>query len=182
MRLFFSIILLVATIAGFALFIVPHYNAVRALRAQAADYNQILDNAKTLARERNRLVEKYNAFDASQLAKLDAMLPTNPQNVALILELDAVATQNGLLLQNVKIDSSENQPAPSARPGTATNNDIGTLSITFTATGPYGGFVNFLQSMERSLRIIDITKVSFTALEDKANYQYTVGIKTYWLK
>lgn len=182
MRLFFSIILLVASIAGFALFIVPHYNNVRSLRAEAADYNQVLDNAKTLARERNRLVEKYNAFDAGQLAKLDAMLPTTPENVALILELDAIATQNGLALQNVKIDSSESQAPSAARPGTAANNDTGTLSITFTATGPYGGFVNFLQSMERSLRIININKVSFTALEDKANYQYTVGIKTYWLK
>lgn len=180
MRSILSIVMIVAVVAGFALFIVPHYNNVKTLRAQAADYNQILINAKTLQQERNRLVQKYNGFDQNQLSKLNAMLPKNPENVKLILELDGIASQYGMALQNVKIDTGDT--TQTARPGTVTNTDTGTLAITFSMTGPYNGFTQFLRAMQTSLRVIDIDKLSFSAVEDKSNYQYTVGIKTYWLK
>jgi Tfp pilus assembly protein PilO len=176
--------MLAASVAGFAVFIVPHYQNVSALRAQAKDYNQVLANARTLQEERNKLVTKYNAFDPALLAKLDAMLPRNPENVKLILELDGVAQQYGMSLQNVKIEDSTNDSQnAAARPGApAANADVGTLKITFSISGTYTGFTSFIKTIEKSLRIVDIDKVTFTALDDRQNYQYTVGIKTYWLK
>lgn len=185
MRLILSILMLIASIAGFVVFIVPTYHQVSALRATAADYNQVLQNARTLQEERNKLVTKYNAFDPALLGKLDAMLPTNPENMKLILELNSVAKKYGLSLQNVKIEDGTNEAQNNAaRPaGTPTNTEIGTLKIAFSASGPYTGFTQFIRTMEQSLRIVDIDKVTFSALDDtKQTYQYTVGIRTYWLK
>lgn len=185
MRLILSTLMLIAIIAGFIVFIVPNYHEISALRAKSADYNQVLSNARTLQEERNKLVQKYNSFDPSLLGKLDTMLPTNPENMKLILELNNIAKQYGLALQNVKIEDSSASTQPvAARPtGAAANTEIGTLRITFSATGPYVGFTNFIRTIERSLRIVDIDKVTFSALDDtKQNYQYTVGVKTYWLK
>jgi Tfp pilus assembly protein PilO len=184
MRLILSILMLVASIGGFVGFIVPNYKAVQTLRAQSADYNQILTNARTLQEERNKLVTKYNAFDPALLAKLGTMLPRNPENVKLILALDSMAKQYGVSLQNVKIEDVSAGAQTAVRPGSApVNTDIGTLNITFTIAGPYAGFSNFIRSVEKSLRVVDIQKVTFTALDDtKSTYQYTVGIKTYWLK
>lgn len=176
--------MMAASIGGFVGFIVPQYKATQALRVQAADYNKILENARTLQEERNKLVTKYNAFDQSLLEKLNAMLPRNPENVKLILELDSIAKQYGINLQNVKIENVTNEAQTNVRPGTApANPDIGTLNITFSVAGSYEGFTNFVRTVEKSLRIVDIQKVTFTALDDTKNtYQYTVGIKTYWLK
>lgn len=184
MRLILSILMLVASIGGFVGFIVPQYKAVQALRVQAADYNKVLENARTLQEERNKLVTKYNAFDQSLLGKLEAMLPRNPENVKLILELDSIAKQYGVVLQNVKIEDTSGQTQATLRPGAApVNQDIGTLSITFSVAGSYEGFTNFIKTVEKSLRIVDIQKITFTALDETKNtYQYTVGIKTYWLK
>lgn len=186
MRLTLSILMIAAVIAGFALFIVPTYGDISALRAQEADYNTILANARTLQQERNTLVQKYNAFDPGELARLNTLLPTNPHNVSLILELDAVAAQYGMVLQNVKIDDSTAAQPAAARPGTTSNTDVGDLGITFSVSGSYDGFVSFIKTIERSLRIIDIQKISFaatgTTTAASPNYQYTVGIKTYWLK
>lgn len=184
MRLILSLLMVVASIGGFVGFIVPQYKATQALRVQAADYNKILDNARTLQEERNKLVTKYNTFDQSLLAKLNAMLPRNPENVKLILELDSIAKQYGVSLQNVKIEDASNDAQTAVRPGTApVNTDIGTLRITFSVAGTYQGFTNFIRTVEKSLRIVDIQKITFTALDDtKSTYQYTVGIKTYWLK
>ncbi len=184
MRLILSLLMLAASIGGFVGFIVPHYNATQVLRVQAADYNKVLENARALQEERNKLVTKYNAFDQGLLLKLNTMLPKNPENVKLILELDSIAKQYGVSLQNVKIEDASNDAQTATRPGTvAANTDIGTLRITFSVAGTYEGFTNFIRTIEKSLRVIDIQKMSFTALDDTKNtYQYTVGIKTYWLK
>lgn len=184
MRLILSIFMLAVSIGGFALFIVPQYKEVQEIQAKAKDYNQILDNARTLQEQRNKLVTKYNAFDQTLLTKLNVMLPRNPENVKLILELDSIAKSYGVFLQNVKIEDASSNTQTATRPGTpAANTDIGTLRITFSVSGPYQGFTNFIRTLEKSLRIVDIQKITFTSLDDTRNtYQYTVGIKTYWLK
>ena len=177
--------MIAASIAGFVGFIVPHYGEIKALGVQKKDYATILQNARTLQEQRNALVTKYNSFTPADLERLNVILPTNPQNVKLILELDALASRNGLLLQNVKIeDPSVETAQTAARPGTAqTNTGTGTLKINFTVAGPYNGFTQFMRSVEKSLRIIDVEKVAFTAADENAqSYQYTVSIKTYWLK
>jgi Tfp pilus assembly protein PilO len=112
------------------------------------------------------------------------MLPANPQNVQLILELNAAASQYGMVLQNVKIDASTDTPTIPGRPGPGGQSpDVGNLTITFSVAGPYNGFTNFIKTIEKSLRIIDIQKATFTATDPKStNYQYTVAVKTYWLK
>ena len=185
MRLTLSILMLVASIAAIVAFVVPNYHDVQALQAQETDYNTILKNAQTLQAERNVLVQKYNGFTQAQLAALGTMIPPNPENVKLILDLDSVASQYGMSLQNVKVNNSSDssQNATSGRTSAAANADFGTLDIEFSMSGPYVGFTNFVSSLEKSLRIIDVQKVDFTALDTKTlNYQYTVDIQTYWLK
>jgi len=185
MRLILSLLMVVAIIAGFAFFVMPTYRDIQTMRVEAKDYEEILANARKLTQERNRLMESYNAFDANRLKQLDVMLPQNPDNVKLILQLDAIASDSGSVLQNVKIEE-----APAATPTTQTraagqapaNPNIGTLGVNFTVVGPYLGFTDFIRRLETSLRIIDVQKISFASADDRTNYQYTVGIKSYWLK
>lgn len=175
--------MIIAVIAGFAVFIVPNYHAISGIRAQEADYNTILANARTLQTERNALVEKYNAFTPSELSSINTMLPNNPQSVNLILELNAVASQYGMVLQNVKVNNSTTTAGTTPTAGTSSNPNIGTLSIEFSMQGTYSGFTSFIKTIERSLRIIDVQKVTFAVTNQKtATYQYTVDINTYWLK
>lgn len=184
MRLILSILMLVAVVAGFAFFIVPHYNSISALRAQQADYETILTNARQLKQESNALVTKYNSFDPVQLGELTTMLPSNPENMKLILALQNVASQNGMVLQNVKIDDPDvDAAAQNSRPGAGASSDLGTLTIDFSMAGPYASFTSFIKTIERSLRMLEIQKVSFAVSDPKSqSYQYTVSIKTYWLK
>lgn len=182
MRLILSILMLLASIAGFAVFIVPHYNTISTLRAQEADYQTVLTNARKLKEQRNALVKKYNSFDQTKLAQLATMLPTNPENMKLILSLQSVASQYGMVLQNVKIEDPSSDPA-GQKPGAQANTELGTLTINFSVAGSYASFTNFVRTIERSLRMIEIQKVSFSASDPKSqNYQYSVAVKTYWLK
>lgn len=177
--------MLVASIAGFAVFIVPHYNQISDLRAQKADYEIVLANARKYKEERNALVKRYNAFDAIKLGQLATMLPNNPENMKLILALQSVASQYGLVLQNVKTEDSAETSSAANRPGpgSQTSADLGTLTINFSVSGPYTAFTNYIRAIEKSLRMIEIQKISFAASDPKTqNYQYTVSVKTYWLR
>ena len=183
MRLILSILMLLASIAGFAVFIVPHYNTISTLRAQEADYQTVLTNARKLKEQRNALVKKYNSFDQAKLGQLATMLPANPENMKLILSLQSVASQYGMVLQNVKIEDPSTDPASQNKPGSQGNSELGTLTINFSVAGSYASFTNFVRTIEKSLRMIEIQKVSFSASDPKSqNYQYSVAVKTYWLK
>lgn len=174
--------MIAASIAGFAFFIVPRYNAISTVRAQAADYQTVLTNARKLKEQRNALVTKYNSFDQAKLGQLATMLPTNPENMKLILSLQSVASQYGMVLQNVKIEDPA-ADAAQARTAAQNNTELGKMVINFSVAGSYASFTNFMKTIEKSLRVIEIQKVSFSASDPKAqNYQYSVSIKTYWLK
>ena len=172
--------MILASVIGFVVYIVPNYSAMQTLRTKHGDYEMILANARKLSETRDDLLKKYNAFSTTDLGRLETMLPQSPDNVKFILELSGLAERSGLLLQNVKVvdDAAEVKRGSERK----TEEPYGMVGLEFTIVGSYVNFTSFLKGMESSLRLVDINKVSFVALDDKINYQYTVGVTTYWLK
>src|SRR5690606_27976899 len=107
MRLVLSIVMILAAIGAVVFFAVPRYQAVADMRAEEAQLNEALANARKLEEARQDLLDRYNSFDPADLRRLQTMLPENIDNVKLIIELDALAAQYGLPLQNVTVENSE---------------------------------------------------------------------------
>jgi Tfp pilus assembly protein PilO len=64
-----------------------------------------------------------------------------------------------------------------------TTSEIGEISLTFNVESSYGDFKKFLRDLEQSLRIVDVSRLSFSESsgeDDKINFQIT--LKTYWLE
>lgn len=180
MRTIFSIIILIASIAGFIAFTIPTYTDVKTIGKKKTEYLDLLESARTLAEKRDQLLQIYNGISPDEIVRLEKMLPQNPDNVKLILEIDALAKNQGLSLQNVKIKEANDTSAKNK--AAKANADTGVLTLEFTTTGPYPGYVNFIAILEKNLRIMNVKKVSFLAPDDKANYQYQTTIETYWVK
>ena len=51
----------------------------------------------------------------------------------------------------------------------------------FNIVASYDSFRSFINDLQESLRIVDISNVSFEATES-GYYDYEVTIKTYWIK
>ncbi len=179
MRTILSIILILASIGGFVGFVMPVYSDIQQISAQKADYSEVLANARVLAEKRDSLLKIYNDIQPSDMDRLERMLPSNPDNVKLILEIEAVAKTYGLVLQNVKIGQADDTPGQRPKSGSA---EIGTLTLDFSTAGSYPGYVGFINTLEKNLRIMNIKKVSFIAPADKSSYQYQTSIETYWIK
>jgi len=180
MRFFLSIILLIGAIGITIFFISPRTAGITDLRTQEKELNTALDNARRLDETRQDLLDRFNSFDPQDLSNLKKMLPGNIDNVKLIIELDALAAQYALPLQNISVeDSASDEDVQVIEQGSS---DFGKVQLKFSVRGPYTQFVEFLDSLEHGLRIIDIRGLTFQATEQSDIYQYNLVIETYWLK
>lgn len=206
MRWLLPLILIGAGVAGFLLIAQPMYDEATTLKIEADKYNEALANAKILQAERDRLTEKFNSFKAEDLVRLEKIVPDSVDNIKLILEIQEVAQDRGILVKNVEFEPEqflELDPAATAtakeeaakkqanlrRPGVANNLDYETFDLEFSIEGKYAAYVEFMKLLERSLRVVDVRAITFTpgTSEDKDkiyidNYKYTFRINTYRLK
>ncbi len=206
MRWLLPLILIGAGVAGFLLIAQPIYDEATALKIEADKYNEALANAKILQAERDRLTDKFNSFKAEDLVRLEKIVPDSVDNIKLILEIQEVAQDRGILVKNVEFEPEqfvELDPAATAaakeqaakkqanlrRPGAASNLDYEAFDLEFSIEGKYAAYVEFMKLLERSLRVVDVRAITFTpgTSEDKDkiyidNYKYTFRINTYRLK
>ncbi len=182
------IILILASVGLFLGYIDPNYKG--ATEQQAGDYStynvvslkqelesfrEIDTNSKSIISKRDELVAKKNRITQEQIDKLEKMVPSNIDNIRLIIEIGKIAQGKNLTVRNVNIG---------VKPTDSIGQDsslYGTLPLSFSVTAPYTTFLSFLSDLENNLRIIDITGISFSS-SDNGTYDFTVSLNTYWLK
>ncbi|MFA6524281.1 MAG: hypothetical protein WC264_02830 [Candidatus Paceibacterota bacterium] len=195
------VILIGIAIGGFFMFTNPLYKNISVINAQVTSYNEALTNSKTLEAERDKLTQKYNAFDPENLSKLEKLLPDNVDNIRLILEIEKIASPYGMVLKDVKYDTMSKakidvtgvnlkNAVQNSATAQSLNKDYGTWDLEFSTQGTYNNFINFIKDLESNLRIVDISSIQFDSnvnIGANANissgvYKYGFKIKTYWLK
>ncbi len=192
LRLIAPIILIGGAIVGFVALVSPMYEEIGGLKAQVASYNEALDNSKALEQERDKLTKKYNSIDPANLERLEKLLPDNVDNIRLILEIEKIATPYGMVLKEVKYDTitKEEQKGTVVQAGEASLSDskeYGLWNLEFSTEGTYANFLSFIKDLERNLRIVDISSIQFSSVDNTTaskgdTYKYGFKIKTYWLK
>jgi len=188
-------IIFLGAIAGLLfLFVRPTYKEIKELRAKETEYQKALANSKELEKIVSDLRDTYQSFNEEDVANLRTLLPDYVNNVQLAVEIEKLALSYGMFLKNVQHKVPEDD-IPTTGRALLTKEQMalqkkpyGVFELSFSTEGGYSNFVNFITSLERSLRIIDIESVSFSssetpgALTPKDSYKYDVKIKTYWLK
>lgn len=200
-RFLMSVVLISVSVAGFLVVTKPLYEDISTLKAQAASYDEALNNAKALENERDKLTKKYNNILPENLDKIKKLLPDNVDNIRLILEIEKIALPYGMALKDVRYDTfikkTANNTSPSGESGViqggsspSSSKDYGEWSLEFSTQGTYNNFLNFLKDLETNLRIVDIASIQFSADAGGGgvspglaeSYKYSFKIKTYWLK
>ncbi len=153
-----------------------------------------LDSAATIVASRDQVLKQYNDISETDRDRLDKIIPSTVDNIRLIIDLNSIAVKHGFSLANIKTaatqttkNSASQVRAPSAptSAGQATvtfaTPVLDTVDVSFGVTATYNQFVSFLQDLESSLRIIDVTHVSVAA-SDTGVYAFQVQLRTYWLR
>lgn len=187
MRYIFLLIIIGASIAVFVTLINPRYQEVKLMRANVASYSDRLDTAQKLKLSREELIARYNSIPKAELDNLKVLLPDSVDNIRLIIQLDSLATKNGLSsLRNVQYDAAKTEQGAKPEATTGVQKPYGEFTMSFETSGQYKNFLSFISDLEQNLRLVDVSTVSFNqAGNDRGladSLRYTVTIKTYWLK
>jgi len=152
-------------------------------------YVAAIDSAKQLKTNIDKLVHDYSQIDPNDITKLNSMIPENADNIRLILYMNNFAQKHGLVLNSLNVsggytpDSKKKQSASNSSAlsnAVSPNPQLQKALISFSVSASYQQFINFLQDMEASLRVLDITHLSMS-INENGVYSWSIELQTYWL-
>jgi Tfp pilus assembly protein PilO len=202
MRYIFLLLLIVASVGVFIAVIIPRYHDVQTMRTNVASYQANLATALKLQQSRQALIAQYNTISKTDLDNITTLLPDSVDNIRLIIQINSLATKDGLAsVSAVDYDPTQapataggaattTTPAPTTTDPTTDNLPYGNFVISFQTTGQYSNFLSFLSDLEQNLRLVDITDIDFTPITNPttgatsvaSGITYKVTLQTYWLK
>jgi len=175
------ILIAIATFLFFG-FIDPTYSDVKVIKDDISQFNEALERSKELQIIRDELLSKYNTFSSSDIDRLEKLLPDNVDNVRLILDIDGIAQKYGLSISDISVSDGSGTTDEKTIVG-PDGNTYGSVRLGFSIASNYKGFTDFLKDLERSLRLVDISEVSFNTKGGVVDFnEYKVIVNTYWLK
>lgn len=183
-----AIILLILAVGIYFTFTSGKIDELKAVLAINKEYQDAIDNSVKLIKVRDDVLKAYNSISEVDKDHLNKMVPDNVDNVRLIIDVkDDIAAKHGLSIKNIKTTSPIAPPTgassnnSSANPSSGDSSKYGVVTLSFGVTTTYDQFIAFLQDLESSLRILDISKLTLTT-NDLGTYDFTVELKTYWVK
>ncbi|MBI2476467.1 MAG: hypothetical protein HYV67_04480 [Candidatus Taylorbacteria bacterium] len=217
MNIIAPIVLILASIGLFFGYINPTYTgntfsvepagkSVSELQSEEKDYGDALNKARQIELVREGLLSKFNALNRSDKERILKLLPDHIDSVRLIIDINNIAARYGMSLAGITLSapnaaSNKNQAAGPAQ--IAEGKEAGlpqgigpdgslydSVKLGFTVAGPYENFLGFLKELEESLRIVEITSLSFGTPSSGGQsqsaasgaYVYSITIRTYYLK
>lgn len=201
MKNFSPIILILMSISIFFFFIDPRYKEIQTIQAQITENNRTLEISKRLIAQRAQLEDAFKQISRLEKEDLEKLLPDTVDNVRLIIDIDTIANQAGIVIRDIDIKSQEQEVDAKARTSVVQTSvfegadsaikyvdttKIGVISFSFSASARYETFLQFLDELEKSRRIVDIRNIEIKRGAGTEGgpvfFDYNVTFDTYWLK
>jgi hypothetical protein len=187
-----ALILIVLAIGIYFTYTSGQIAVLNSIQATNNQYLSAIDNAKKLINLRDSVLNQYNAISDVDKTRLNKIVPDNIDNIRLTIDISGIAARHGITATGITTSadakSSAATPIANTMPGhgslaagPSSNGSLSTVTVSFGVTTTYPNFISFLQDLERSLRILNVTGIT---LSTSANGVYTYGVtlNTYWLK
>lgn len=175
------LILVGSAIALFVMYTNPTYQSLKGVQAEAYAYDDALNKSKELRETLEEKLSAFNTFSPEDNERLLNILPDNVDNIHLIIDINSIAARRNLSLKNVALGNlSDSATKRAALAVGASGSAVGSVELGFSVSASYDNMLAFMHDLERSLRVMDIESMSFTAGEKDLD-DYEFKIRTYWL-
>lgn len=144
---------------------------------------------KRYSQQELQLEKKQNNISSLNSTRISRMLPNTNDTAHFLLNINTLALRSGFTLDKFDI---QNQDISSMQNVINTKQKLyQTFTIGVSGKGTYSSFRQFLDGLERSLRIVDVTslsiKVDTTQSANKktsqiSSYEYSLKLKIYKLQ
>lgn len=176
----------------------PAFNNVSLARSELKYQQEKLTEAQSFKVHLEELKEKYSKM-SNEVERVGEAIPQNQDIPSLLVQLEAMTSQSGLILNSVDFISTENQKAKtsiglnqeteSGTPGAAAITSrvapaakAKTLGIALNLSGSYESLKNFLKAAEKSLRLMDVSSIDFGAGNPGTSLGETGNMLTFMIK
>jgi len=106
-----------------------------------------------------------------ELAKISSSLPDDPSLPSLFSFLQKASSQSGLVLKGISPFTVSSVPEEFP--------NIKATQFSLEITGPYSSFKNFVSTLEKSSRIIEVENISFASPQEDNLFTFNLRIKVY---
>ena len=159
-----------------SLFLVPKYQAVSKLRNSLSDYEKALAEQRDYFKNLDEDLEKIDEYK-DLMEKISLAIPKESSIVDFFNLIDNLASANGLSLEQVgSFRISESKEI----------SNLKEMETSFTVSGPYASFKEFISAIQNSARLIEVEEISFKSEagpgKEKAGiFDFSLKVKVYSL-
>lgn len=152
----------------------PLYGDIGAAMLLREQNRDNLAQRKKLTENLEALISQYNERN-SDIASLGKAIPSGNNIPELLVNLEAIASENGLVFGNVNFKTKDFNAQ-----------GVKILITEIRVKGSYPAFLNYLKALEKSLRIFDVINVSFSGISPGQisakidNMEFNLIVNTYY--
>jgi len=171
-------------------FVRPKIADLNALQAESNQYADVLSKATEFNRLIEQLYSQQNALSALERERLDTFVPPVIDEIRALVDLEKLANQHGMIFQDITAELQDeavnDEPSRASRSRSAEDVDgelfggrLESREVSFSVLGTYEQFRSFLRELERSLVLMEVTKIEFAGSEEGVeltNYDVTVRL------
>ena len=172
-------LLILTLVIGYA-FAYPSFGDLSALTAEKQKYSDSLDMISNIENKKNELLTEFNNISAADRKSIETILPNSLDFVELVSQIDAVAAGYGISIDKVYSKDKVASAGKSIEEA-APQKPYQSAIVGFSFNASYEKFNAFMNSLEKSLRILDIKSIKLET-QDSGIYTYNVEFETYWMK
>ena len=177
MRGLIAILFFAVAVAILALGARPLWENIVQVKTERDAFNSAILRINELRRVRDSLIQTYNSISQTDIRRVKKILPDTVSSGVFLVELSNLASENGLLLKSTDVSTAVRPGAPIIR---GVNQRYGEVGLKFVVSGPYERFGAFLRQLEKSLRIVDVTALSFSGSgQPGVSIDFSVEAKSY---
>jgi len=150
----------------------PFYGEVTSLRSEVKQAKDYIKEKEELLIKVEQLKQVYDSRKEA-IKKAFYLLPVEKDASSLIVQFEAMASENGLILESIDFTEKVEKGAATYK----------TLKVSLELYGSYAAFKSFLGAIEYNVRIMDISSIEFSSEEVEeggSGFSFKVELEAYY--
>jgi hypothetical protein len=152
-RYIIPLFIMFLTISVYVLYIDAGYQGIQHQLVREQELISYIKDAQTAQEKLTKISSDYSKFSPDADKRLNTLLPTTIDTIRLTVDINRVAEEHGMQASGLSISKGNDGDVKGVVP----------YAISFQVTTTYPLFKEFLDDLQHSLSLRDITSISFSA-------------------
>ncbi len=195
------ILLVVVAIGLFFSYLKPAFSNLRASQGRLEAIEKTINESDGLLKNYQDLRTRLSTISQEDKKNLYKILPEVMDPVRMIIDLDNLATKNGLKITSFELpeirseferkNGNSTKKQTSTGSGESASDPVGKGVLGIECEGKYEQFKLFMSEIEQSMALMDVVNLYMQGVDvtqadekprDPDTMMFNVGLQTYWLK